>query len=81
VDVNLVLARVTCLLAVREDEVEVEDKDEVEEEDEVEEVHLSFWRRRYPLLLETWLPSLLGRSLLMQRWRWRRILWTRRPSG
>jgi hypothetical protein len=58
-----------CLLAVREDgdevEVEVEEEDEVEGEDEdkVEEVHLSFWRRRYPLLLAMWLPSPLGRSL------------------
>jgi hypothetical protein len=85
VDVSLVPARVTRLLAVREDEdeVEVEDEDEVEEEDkdEVEEVHLSLWRRRYPLLLAMWLSSLLGQSLLMRRWRWRRSLWTRRPSG
>jgi hypothetical protein len=85
VDVSLVPARVTRLLAVREDEdeVEVEDEAGVEEEDvdEVEEVHLSFWRRRrYPLLLATWLPSPLGRSLLMRRWRWR-TLWTRRLSG
>jgi hypothetical protein len=48
VDVSLIPARVTRLLAVREDEdeyeVEVEDEAEVEEEDvdEVEEVHLSF---------------------------------------
>jgi hypothetical protein len=84
VDVSLIPARITRLLAVREDEDEVqeEDVDEVEEEDvdEVEEVHLSFWRRRYPLLLATWLPSPLGRSLLMRRWRWR-TLWTRRLSG
>jgi hypothetical protein len=38
VDVNLVLACVTRLLAVREDEDEVE----VEDEDEMKEVHLSF---------------------------------------
>jgi hypothetical protein len=84
VDVSLVPACVTRLLAVREDEAEVEVEDEagVEEEDmdEVEEVHLSFWRRRYPLLLVTWLPSPLGQSLLMRRWRWR-TLWTRRMSG
>jgi hypothetical protein len=45
VDANLVPACVTRLLAVSEDEVEVEDKDEVEEEEDkdgVEEVHLSF---------------------------------------
>jgi hypothetical protein len=82
VDVSLVPACVTRLLAVREDEDEVEDEAEVEEEDvdEVEEVHLSFWRRRSPLLLAMWLPSPLGRSLLMRRWRWR-TLWTRRLSG
>jgi hypothetical protein len=84
VDVSLIPARVTRLLAVREDEdeVEVEDEAKVEEEDvdEVEEVHLSFWRRRYPLLLAMWLPSPLGRSLLMRMWRWR-TLWTRRLSG
>jgi hypothetical protein len=80
--VSLVLARVTRLLAVREDEdeVEVEDEAEVQDVDEVEEVHLSFWRRRYPLLLAMWLPSPLGQSLLMRRWRWR-TLWTRRLSG
>jgi hypothetical protein len=83
VDVSLVLACVSRLLAVREDEneVEVEDEAEVEEEDvdEVEEVHLSFWRRRYPLLLAMWPPSTLDQSLLMRRWRWR-TLWTRRLS-
>jgi hypothetical protein len=84
VDVSLVPACVTRLLAVREDEdeVEVEDEDMVEEEDvdEVEEVHLSLWRRRYPLLLATWLPSPLGQSLLVRRWRGR-TLWMRRLSG
>jgi hypothetical protein len=64
-----------------QEEDEVEGKEEVEDEDEVEEeVHLSFWAT-YPLLLATWLPSMLGQSLLMRRWRWRRSLWTRRWSG